>query len=75
MSSPYNGPVIQEPETKVYPVLAPQIESVRAVVHDGEVYLNGRDLAIAMRKVALTRFTSVSVICFIKSFIQDLIRG
>lgn len=65
---------IQEPITKFDPILAPQIESVRAVVHDGEVYLNGKDLVIAMRKVALTRFTSVSVICFVKSFILELIR-
>jgi len=75
MSSVYDWPTIQEPTGKFEPVLAPQIESVRAVVHDGEIYLNGKDLAIAMRKVALTRFTSVSVLCFIKSFIQDLIRG
>jgi len=70
----YDQPAIQEPRTKYEPVIAPQIESVRAIVHGGEVYLNGKDLAIAMRKVALSRFTSVSVICFIKSFILELIR-
>jgi len=60
---------------RIDPVYVPQIEDIRAVMCDGETYLNARDLTMAMKKMSMTRFNSVSVVHFVKMFVMDLIKS
>ena len=52
----------------------PQIEEIRAVIHEGETYYNAKDLTIAMKKYALeSSINSVSILSFIRMFTFELI--
>jgi hypothetical protein len=50
-----------------------KIEEIRAIQHEGEIYYNGRDLAIAMKQFAYSSSCSISVFAFIRMFTIELI--
>ncbi len=66
---------IQEP---IKPILfakhrIPNIKEIRAIHHQGEIFLNAKDVALMMRKCSY-KYNSVSVMNFVKRFILNLIQ-
>lgn len=54
-------------------VFVPQIEEIRAIEHNGEVYYNGKDLVKAMKYHAYSTNLTMSVLYFIRGFVFELI--
>jgi len=68
--------MIEEPPMAppTIPTFVPHIEEIRVVDHDGEIYVNARDLTIAMKEYAMTTHNNtLSVLNFIKMFVFELI--
>jgi len=62
------------PNNEKRKVIVPQIEEIRALFHEGEVYLNARDVVLMLQKMAKTDISaSASVRRFILNFITELI--
>ncbi len=51
------------------------VPEIKAVIHNGEVYLNAKDVVLMMQKCSLKFLpTSVSVVNFVRRFILELIK-
>ena len=65
------GPFDEDKCTSI--TCVPQIEEIRAVEHDGEIYYSGKDLVMAMKDHAHRTNPTLSVQWFIRGFIRELI--
>ena len=65
---------IEEPPILQYtPAFIPHIEEIKVIEHNNEMYINARDLTIAMKEHAMTiNNNTLSVLNFIKTFIFEL---
>ena len=50
-----------------------KIKEIRAIHHQGEVYINAKDVSLMMRRCSL-KFNSASVMNFVRRFIVNLIQ-
>jgi hypothetical protein len=69
----YRKPIPEPKLKKLSKKIKHSQKDVRAVVVDGEVYLNARDICINLQSTSET-FSSLSVRNFIRTFIVNLIR-
>ena len=46
---------------------------IKAIEHEGELYLNAKDLTIAMKQHAMSNSPTLSVLHFVKMFTIELI--
>ena len=53
--------------------LVPQIEEIRVIDHEGELYVNAKDLTIAMKWYATCTGPTLNTLNFIKNFDFELI--
>lgn len=65
--APINGPA----DTTI--VSVPQIEEIRTIVDNGEVYFNAKDLAVAMKMMSYKSYPTLSVFYFVRKFLIELI--
>ena len=68
-------PVVKEPITNnEIKTFVPQIEEIKVIIgEDGEEYINGKDLTIAMKMIAFKLMPTMSVLNFIKRITIELI--
>jgi prophage antirepressor-like protein len=63
-----------EQSDKTNKVYVPQIESIGAIEHNGEIYLNAKDVAHMLHKLSKTSgFSSSSVRRFVHNFIINIL--
>jgi len=53
--------------------LVPQIDEIRVIEHNDEMYINAKDLTVAMNEHALRTNPTMSVLHFIRMFTIELI--
>jgi len=64
---------VEEAALKPTKALVPHIEEIRVVDHDGEMYINAKDLTVAMNEHAMMTNPTMSVLHFIRMFTIELI--
>ncbi len=69
----YDNPIEEPTLVSGTKAFVPQIEEIRVVEHDDDIYINAKDLVVAMNEHALRTNPTMSVLHFIRMFTIELI--
>jgi len=68
----YKREIEEPPSRNLCSPVIPDIKEIRAIIHNGETYLNAKDVSMMMKKCSYS-FNSISVCNFVKRFVLNLI--